>query len=183
MDTEQAQDTFLSHLIELRNRLLWSLIAVGIVFVCLVPWAKDIYHVISQPMLAQLPKGGRMIATEITSPFFIPFKVTFLTAVLITLPFLLSNTVKPNLLIFVVFYGLDWIATVPPTVALCREHFGPQGTIVFGWVFASHQIGAAIAATAAGLARDAFGDYTGTWLVTGALVGLGLLVFRYPRRR
>ena len=89
MDTEQAQDTFLSHLIELRNRLLWSLIAVGIVFVCLVPWAKDIYHVISQPMLAQLPKGGRMIATEITSPFFIPFKVTFLTAVLITLPFLL----------------------------------------------------------------------------------------------
>jgi sec-independent protein translocase protein TatC len=89
MDTEQAQDTFLSHLIELRNRLLWSLIAVGIVFICLVPWAKDIYHVISQPMLAQLPKGGRMIATEITSPFFIPFKVTFLTAVLITLPFLL----------------------------------------------------------------------------------------------
>jgi len=89
MDTEQAQDTFLSHLIELRNRLLWSLIAVGIVFLCLVPWAKDIYHIISQPMLAQLPKGGRMIATEITSPFFIPFKVTFLTAVLITLPFLL----------------------------------------------------------------------------------------------
>src|SRR5690349_71863 len=89
MDTEQAQDTFLSHLIELRARLQWSLIAVGIVFVCLVPWAKDIYHVISQPMLAQLPKGGRMIATEITSPFFIPFKVTFLTAVLFTLPFLL----------------------------------------------------------------------------------------------
>jgi len=59
MDTEQAQDTFLSHLIELRNRLLWSLIAVGIVFVCLVPWAKDIYHVISQPMLAQLPKEFR----------------------------------------------------------------------------------------------------------------------------
>ncbi len=88
---------------------------------------------------------------------------------LLTLPFLLSSTVKPNLLIFVVFYGLDWIATVPPTVALCRENFGPQGTIVFGWVFASHQIGAAIAATAAGLARDAFGDYTGTWLVTGGL--------------
>ena len=88
-DTEQPQDTFLSHLIELRNRLMWSMIAVGIVFLCLVPWSKDIYHVISQPMLAQLPKGGRMIATEITSPFFIPFKVTFLTAVLITLPFLL----------------------------------------------------------------------------------------------
>jgi sec-independent protein translocase protein TatC len=88
-ENEQAQDTFLSHLIELRNRLMWSLIAVGIVFFCLVPWAKDIYHVVAQPMLAQLPKGGRMIATEITSPFFIPFKITFLGAVLITLPFLL----------------------------------------------------------------------------------------------
>lgn len=97
---------------------------------------------------------------------------------LLTLPFLLSNTVKPNLLIFVVFYGLDWIATVPPTVALCREHFGAQGTIVFGWVFASHQIGAAVAATAAGFARDAFGDYTATWLVTGllAIVAAGLSV-------
>lgn len=89
MEPELAQDTFLSHLIELRNRLMWSLMAVGIVFLCLVPWAKDIYHLISAPMLAQLPKGGRMIATEITSPFFIPFKVTFLTAVLFTLPFLL----------------------------------------------------------------------------------------------
>jgi predicted MFS family arabinose efflux permease len=88
---------------------------------------------------------------------------------LLTLPFLLSNAVRPNLLIFVVFYGLDWIATVPPTVALCREHFGAQGTIVFGWVFASHQIGAAVAATAAGFARDAFGDYTATWIVTGGL--------------
>src|SRR3954462_9943712 len=68
---------------------MWSLIAVGIVFLCLVPWSKDIYHFISQPILAQLPKGGRMIATEVTSPFFIPFKVTFLSAVLLTLPFLL----------------------------------------------------------------------------------------------
>jgi predicted MFS family arabinose efflux permease len=91
---------------------------------------------------------------------------------LLTLPFLLSDAVRPNLLIFVVFYGLDWIATVPPTVALCREHFGAQGTIVFGWVFASHQIGAAIAATAAGFARDAFGDYTATWIVTGGLAVL-----------
>lgn len=89
IDSEPGQDTFLSHLIELRNRLMWSLIAVGIVFLCLVPWSKDIYHFISQPILAQLPKGGRMIATEVTSPFFIPFKVTFLSAVLLTLPFLL----------------------------------------------------------------------------------------------
>ena len=49
------------------------------------------------------------------------------------------------MLVFIVIYGLDWVATVPPTAALCREVFGANGTIVFGWVFASHQIGAAIA--------------------------------------
>jgi MFS family permease len=104
---------------------------------------------------------------------------------LLTLPVLLTGTVRPNLLIFVVFYGLDWIATVPPTVALCREHFGAQGTIVFGWVFASHQIGAALAATAAGFARDVIGDYTATWIVTGALAvlaaGLSVAIRALPR--
>lgn len=91
-DNEQVQESFLSHLVELRNRLVWSLIAVVVVFICLVPWAKEIYHLLSEPMLAQLPKGGRMIATEITSPFFIPFKVTFLAAVVISLPVLLYQT-------------------------------------------------------------------------------------------
>ncbi len=88
---------------------------------------------------------------------------------LLSLPLLLSDQVRPSLMLFVVFYGLDWIATVPPTVALCRENFGAAGTIVFGWVFASHQIGAAIAATTAGYARDTFGDYGATWIFTGAL--------------
>jgi len=88
---------------------------------------------------------------------------------LLTLPLLLSATVRPSLLIFVVVYGLDWIATVPPTVALCRELFGASGTIVFGWVFASHQVGAAVAATAAGIARDTIGDYGATWVITGSL--------------
>lgn len=44
---------------------------------------------------------------------------------------------------FIVFYGLDWVATVPPTIALCREHYGDDSAIVFGWVLASHQLGAA----------------------------------------
>ena len=61
---------------------------------------------------------------------------------------------------FIIFYGLDWVATVPPTVALCREWFGEDGPIVFGWVFASHQIGAAIAASGAGVIRDRTGTYT-----------------------
>ena len=69
---------------------------------------------------------------------------------LMLLPLLLSATVHPSMVLFVVIYGLDWVATVPPTATLCREIFGEQGTIVFGWVFASHQIGAAIAATGAG---------------------------------
>ena len=71
------------------------------------------------------------------------------------LPVLLSDAVHPSMLVFVVIYGLDWVATVPPTVALCRQAFGAEGTIVFGWVFASHQIGAAVASVAAGARRSA----------------------------
>jgi hypothetical protein len=51
---------------------------------------------------------------------------------------------------FVVVYGLDWVATVPPTAALCREAFGEAGQVVFGWVFAAHQIGAAVVSVGPG---------------------------------
>ncbi len=79
---------------------------------------------------------------------------------LVLLPWLLSDTVHPSMVLFVVVYGLDWVATVPPTAMLCREIFGERGTIVFGWVFAAHQIGAAVAAFGAGVIRDVFGEYT-----------------------
>ena len=70
---------------------------------------------------------------------------------LMTLPTLMSPHVEPSMWVFIIIYGLDWVATVPPTVALCREWFGAaSGPIVFGWIFASHQIGAAVAATGAG---------------------------------
>jgi predicted MFS family arabinose efflux permease len=75
----------------------------------------------------------------------------------------------PSMLVFILFYGLDWVATVPPTVALCRQYFGEAGPVVFGWVFASHQVGAAIAATAAGLTRDHLGTYGPVWYVAGAI--------------
>ena len=78
---------------------------------------------------------------------------------LLVLPSLLSEHMHRNMVLFVVVYGLDWVATVPPTVVLCREIFGDRGTIVFGWVFASHQIGAALAAVGAGVIRDTFGTY------------------------
>jgi predicted MFS family arabinose efflux permease len=83
---------------------------------------------------------------------------------LILLPSLLSDALHPSIVLFVVVYGLDWVATVPPTAALCREIFGADGTIVFGWVFASHQFGAAAAALGAGIVRDTTGSYTLAWI-------------------
>ncbi len=82
---------------------------------------------------------------------------------------LLADAVHPSIVAFVVIYGLDWVATVPPTVALCRSAFGERGTVVFGWVFASHQIGAAIASVAAGVARDRTGTYTVAWFSAAVL--------------
>jgi hypothetical protein len=61
------------------------------------------------------------------------------------------------------------VATVPPTIALCRQHFGASGSIVFGWVFAAHQLGAAAAATGAALVRDQLGSYTMAWYGAGFL--------------
>jgi len=70
--------------------------------------------------------------------------------------------------LFAVLFGLDYIATVPPTIALCAESFGARNAgVVYGWVFAAHQIGAAGAAWAAGLARDGFGDYDVAFLSAG----------------
>ncbi|GIF41014.1 MFS transporter [Actinoplanes xinjiangensis] len=95
---------------------------------------------------------------------------------LLTLPSLFAATAHPSMLIFILFYGLDWVATVPPTVTLCREYFGAAGPIVFGWVFASHQFGAAAAATAAGLVRDRMGEYTVAWYAAGGLAILGAVL-------
>jgi predicted MFS family arabinose efflux permease len=74
-----------------------------------------------------------------------------------------------TLLGFIVLYGLDWVATVPPTVALCTRVFGiDRGAVVYGWVFAGHQIGAAIAAAGAGLIRDITGSYQLAFVISGA---------------
>jgi MFS family permease len=78
---------------------------------------------------------------------------------LFLLPALLSPHAEPSTWVFVIFYGLDWVATVPPTIVLCRNYFGTRSPVVFGWVFASHQLGAAIAAAGAGRLRDVQGNY------------------------
>lgn len=78
---------------------------------------------------------------------------------LMALPALLSPRAEPGTWVFILFYGLDWVATVPPTIVLCREYFGARSPVVFGWVFAAHQLGAAVAAAGAGRLRDVQGTY------------------------
>ena len=69
---------------------------------------------------------------------------------------------------FMVFYGLDWVATVPPTVALCVHHFGrDRGPLVYGWVFAGHQVGGALAAWGAGWLHDRTGSYAPSFVIAG----------------
>ncbi|WP_408055337.1 MFS transporter [Streptomyces paludis] len=102
---------------------------------------------------------------------------------LLFLPMLLAPTVHPPMVFFIVFYGLDWVATVPPTIALCREHYGDDSAIVFGWVLASHQIGAAAVAFAGGLARDIFGSYDVVWYASGALCAVAALMALVISRR
>ncbi|MGV8934270.1 MAG: twin-arginine translocase subunit TatC [Gallionellaceae bacterium] len=79
----------IAHLIELRKRLLHSVIALVLVFACLFPWASDLYALLAQPLLAKLPQGGQMIATDVTTPFFVPMKVALMSAFLISLPYIL----------------------------------------------------------------------------------------------
>jgi predicted MFS family arabinose efflux permease len=88
---------------------------------------------------------------------------------LLLLPQLFAAEVHPNMLVFVIFYGLDWVATVPPTMALCRQRFGSSAPVVFGWVFAFHQVGAAFAAIGAGILRDRLGNYDLAWYLAGGL--------------
>lgn len=83
---------------------------------------------------------------------------------------MLSPTVEPGLWVFIVFYGLDWVATVPPTVALCRIHFGLERSgVVFGWVFASHMVGAGAGASVAGWIRASSGSYHDAWILAAEL--------------
>ncbi len=89
---------------------------------------------------------------------------------LFLLPSILFSTVELSTLVFVIFYGLDWIATVPPSVMLCRQVLGPEkGAIIYGWVFAAHQIGGSIAAFGAAVLRIKFGDYAAAFYITGVL--------------
>ncbi|HKW06640.1 MAG TPA: MFS transporter [Candidatus Dormibacteraeota bacterium] len=103
---------------------------------------------------------------------------------LILLPYVFGSP-QFGLILFIVFYGLDWVATVPPTVQLARKVFGMQNfAIVYGWIFAAHQLGAAAIAFAAGAVRTAFGDYQIAFMFSGLLCLLAAgMVLRIARPR
>jgi sec-independent protein translocase protein TatC len=86
---ETPQETFVSHLIELRDRLLRAIVAVLVLTICLVPWAKEIYALLAKPLLSALPSGATMIATDVTGTFLVPLKVTLMAGFLLALPYVL----------------------------------------------------------------------------------------------
>ncbi|MDR1275403.1 MAG: twin-arginine translocase subunit TatC [Candidatus Accumulibacter sp.] len=88
-DFADSEAPFISHLIELRERLIRALISIGLVFVCLFPWAREIYALLAQPLLAKLPQGGQMVATDVVGVFLVPMKVSLMLAFLIALPYVL----------------------------------------------------------------------------------------------
>ena len=89
---------------------------------------------------------------------------------LFLLPSILFSTLHPSTLVFIIFYGLDWVATVPPTLILCRMVLGPgRATIVYGWVFVGHQVGASVAALGAALLRVQLGDYAVAFYISAAM--------------
>ncbi len=84
-----TSETLIAHLLELRTRLLHAAAALLLAFLCLFPWAADLYTLLAQPLLEKLPRGGQMIATGVTTPFFVPIKVAMMAAFLIALPYIL----------------------------------------------------------------------------------------------
>ena len=105
---------------------------------------------------------------------------------LIALPFALESGAYIWLIVFAVFYGLDWVATVPPTIELTRQRFGIQkSAMIYGWIFAAHQVGAGIAAYSGGVIYNVFGSYTWAFLLAGGFCGLAslfvLLIKKQPK--
>jgi len=84
-----AEGSFISHLLELRNRLLYSVITVGVIFLGLVPFSNEVYTLVARPLTSVLPAGASMIATDVSSPFLTPIKLTLAVAIVIAIPFLL----------------------------------------------------------------------------------------------
>jgi len=143
-----ASENLISHLIELRKRVLNSTVALLVVFICLFPWAADLYSLLAQPMLAKLPKGGQMIATDVTTPFLVPLKVALMTAFLISLPYILYQLwrfVAPGLYA----HAKRWVFPLVSAsflLFLCGMSFAyfVVFPVVFGFITASAPVGVAV---------------------------------------
>lgn len=145
---ESPQETFISHLVELRDRLIRALVFVLVIFLGLVNWARDIYTLLAAPMLAALPEGGQMIATDVAGAFFVPMKVTMMVAFLIALPYVLYQAwafVAPGLythekklalpllaasvVLFFIGMGFAYFIVFPTVFAFINA-FAPEGVAV-----------------------------------------------------
>ena len=142
---QQPEESFLSHLVELRNRLIRALLSIGIIFACLFPWAKELYALLAQPLLTALPAGGQMIATDVVGVFLVPMKVTLMVAFLIALPYVLYQAwafIAPGLYahekrlalplvaasVFLFFVGMAFAYfLVFPTVFGFMSRIAPEG--------------------------------------------------------
>ena len=145
---ENKEESFISHLVELRDRLIRSLLVVLVAFLALVNWARDIYTLLAAPMLAALPEGGQMIATDVAGAFFVPMKVTMMVAFLIGLPYVLYQAwsfVAPGLYahekklalpllamsVLLFFIGMSFAYFIVfPTVFGFINAFAPEGVAV-----------------------------------------------------
>jgi len=141
-------ESLVGHLIELRARLLNSALALLLIFICLFPWAADLYTLLAQPMLAKLPQGGQMIATDVTTPFFVPLKVAMMAAFLIALPYMLYQVwrfVAPGL------YAQEKRMVLPLVVASTLLFYSGMAfayfavfPVVFGFITAAAPQGVAV---------------------------------------
>ncbi len=86
---DASDGTFVSHLLELRNRLLYAVLGIGVVFLALLPFSNEVYVFVAQPLMAQLPKGATMIATDISSPFMTPIRLVFIVSLVAAVPWVL----------------------------------------------------------------------------------------------
>ncbi len=112
-DKEQS---FISHLVELRQRVMWAVIAVAGITICLLPFSRDIYNFLAAPLLNELPEGVTMVAVEVASPFLTPFKMTLLTGVFLAVPVIIYQIwsfVSPGL------YGHEKRIAVPILISSC----------------------------------------------------------------
>jgi sec-independent protein translocase protein TatC len=133
---ESPQETFISHLVELRSRLLKAIVAILVVFLALTPFSKDIYSLVARPLMHALPHGATMIATDVTGTFLVPLKVTLLGAFLISLPWVLWQIwafVAPGL------YKNEQRLALPLIVSSVIFFFVGMSFayfVVFPWIFA-----------------------------------------------